>query len=103
MRAFFSVNSCLLRLLEMTNSKCTYIASFYLNRLTALPFLGFGVQCLAQGHYDTRTGRAGDQTTKPAVSGQPALPPGPQQVETTLMRAMRVNQISKDVAVIPKQ
>lgn len=31
----------------------------------------------AQQQFDMLTGRAGDQTTNPEISGQPALPPDP--------------------------
>ncbi len=34
----------------------------------------FGVQCLAQGHFDMWTG-GGDQTANPAISEQLILPP----------------------------
>ncbi len=40
-----------------------------------------GVQCLAQGHFNTWTGGAGDQTDKRVISGPPARPPGPQPAQ----------------------
>lgn len=37
----------------------------------------FRVQYLAQGHLDTQTGGAGDQTTNLLISGRTAVPPEP--------------------------
>ena len=74
---------------------CTYIALVYLNGQNTLQFLPLihpfththtlmmvklqgvgmtigshlGIQCLAQGHFDTWTWRPGDHTANPAVSG----------------------------------
>ncbi len=42
----------------------------------------FGVQQLAQGHFDMRTG---DRTADLPISGQTALPPEPQQPRITLL------------------
>ncbi len=79
----------------------------------------FRVQCVAQGHFEMWTGRGGDRTGNPVISGRSALPPEPQPPNhaiqminaeqqtpvilalchygsrtTTLMRAMRIPNVS---------